>query len=325
MQPLADAIRKFPVSSWLRNHTKIYDDGHGENFYADCPICKRKRKLGVHRIDKRMHCFYCHETGHHGDVWSGKSGLVRMVMLLERRSQFEAIQFIFHFVGEDAPVVYRQQEAAKLPEEFIPFSRCSKEHASYQTLIRRGVGHLADKAGVCITGRYENRIILPVWWLGAFVGFEAKTYVGSEPKTLYPSWFHTGDYLYMNRYCTPGMTTLIITESILDAETLRLPAAGLFGSSLKEGQINRLFELKELGLDMVVWLLDGDAWKKQARCAMQTASFLRTAVTALPDKEDPNSLGWQGIAPALAKAQIVCNQVDLALAAGELGKTILDF
>ena len=59
---------QFPIAAWLGKHTKTYDTG-GRVVYADCPICKGKRKLGVYRYNRVAVCGRCKEGGHGHGIW----------------------------------------------------------------------------------------------------------------------------------------------------------------------------------------------------------------------------------------------------------------
>lgn len=322
---LSQAIQSFPKAQWLSNHTAISDTG-GQNFYADCPFCLQKRKLGVDRVKGVFHCFYCYEGGHADQsIWTGACDLVKMVSLLEHISMGKAIHFIYNYVGMDTPIVKQEIPKQLIPEEAIPLRSVDAYHRSVCFLGTRGLGHLLANVYVAVREKYQGRLILPAYWLGETVGFEAKTYTGQSPKALYPTWFHTSDYIYTT-LSWDDSDSVIITESIFDAETFGTNAIGLYGSSLKEGQLSRLLELKALGINKLIWALDWDAWKKQARYLLaNTSGIFNNYVVNIPERKDPNSLGREGCMDLLDTAMPANTELQLIEAAQTFQREIFDF
>lgn len=293
-EDLSRAIKKFPVLTWLSEHTRIRQR-ENVNVYANCPICKGTWTLGVH-VEKRIfHCFKCNEGGKGGSQWNGRASLVTMIRLLERCSFHEAVKLIYKLSGL-GDIVFSQLGQREVPKELLPeghyrpilSSDAGRKLAKW--LDQRGVLHLFDECYLTNT-KYQGRVILPCYYFGELIGFEAKSYTNQTPKSLFPDWMDTYSYFYT----TDGKLErefLVITESVLDAETLSMYTIGLYGSSLKEGQLARLIKLKEQGLKELYWMLDEDAMVKQLKIILtQTGQAFRNKICVLPKGEDPNSYG----------------------------------
>lgn len=289
---------------------KLYDTG-GEDVYADCPFCRRKRKLGISRTKMIFHCFWC--SSHDAD-WGGTCGLIKMVSLLEKCHKGLAIALIFKESGipderPKAPVL--PHESSRLPTTGIPLHEC-RESDYAQYLLKRGCWRLISKSYGTAIGDYAGRVILPVHHDRELVGFEAKAIDSrTSPKALYPPWFVTSNYIYwVSQEEAQKSDTLVVTESILDAETVNETSVGLFGSSLKEGQLCRLLELPKL--KRLIWFLDGDAWPKLAkrRILSMTSAFFENWVVPTPKDQDPNSLGVTQCEHSIKDAVLCRNHLD---------------
>lgn len=329
MPALDSAIDSFPIVAWLSTHTQV---GHAdtEDLYVDCPICGGKKKLGVARVDHygsngrlvrkgTANCFKCHEGGYGGEIWSGKASLPRFIKLLEGCSWRRAFNKIYELSGIPEPeFVPRKNQEPKLPTELIPLSECSPTEKGVQELTKRGVGHLIETSYVCLeSGKYYERIIFPVYWDGELVGFEAKSVHKARIPSLFPPWMPTDSLLYTTRNWDSSSTTAVMTESIIDSETLSSfsNAVGCFGS-FKEGQLERLIEL---GIETLVWAMDGDAWSKQVRAIQDTFHFFEHKVIHIEPDQDPNSLGSEILRHRFSQARTVRDELDLTVIAAEWG------
>src|SRR3990172_3282977 len=69
------AIQNFPIEGWLAKFTQVYPTDHGKAFYADCPICGTRRKLGVYHASRIAVCGRCKDGGHGRGIWDGVASL----------------------------------------------------------------------------------------------------------------------------------------------------------------------------------------------------------------------------------------------------------
>lgn len=316
MTKLADAIAVFPIVEWCRTHFVVHDAG-GENFYINCPFCpetKSKAKIGVHRVRRFFSCFRCREG--FSTEWTGNASVVEMICLVERVSKAQAIARIYSMAGLPDTI----PEAPEVPKELIPkeaisLAKSDRSIPAVDFLYRRGVGHLHQSSYVCLDGRFADRVILPTNYLGKLTGFEAKSYTGKTPKALYESWFSTSTTLYTTQAFDESPDTVVITESVVDAETVMRNALGLYGSSLKEGQLHLLKSLRDIGVLNFIWMLDEDAWKKIVKILeKQFLGVGNSYLTRLPKGEDPNSLGHDECLRIIsdpARCRLVKNEMDL--------------
>lgn len=317
---LDDAIRAFPVASWLSSYTEVRDGG-GNNLYADCPACKGRQKLQIRKETRRFRCFKCDDGGHATGDWRGWGTLFQLVRYLEGFSTVgQAVRFVIERSGlPDVEVKRLQAPARKLPPEAFPASECAPDHPAVVRLEERGLSHLLDHIQVAVDGKYANRWILPCRFMGKVEGFEAKAWHKSkQPKALYPTWFKPQDTIYTTAW-DRDLDFGVVTESIFDAETFALNALGLYGSSLLAGQVDRLLELRrDFGVTRLFWALDPDATARQLKAiGEKTSALFKNFLVPLPartvsgEKSDPNSLGHETCLELLAQAVEVTSELDL--------------
>lgn len=297
---LAQAIQEFPAIAWLSEHTQVFDRG-GRNVYAVCPLCsdankqKPEKTLALWRENKLFHCFKCDEGQRCREIWNGKANLVQMICILEKISIGAAIEKIFKDTGMPDPPRFKKSEPKKLlPDNVFPLTSAASDHPAVVWTLKRAP-HLLESSYVTVGSKYDGRVIFPTYYFGEVTGFEAKTYSNQKPKSVFPDWFDTYTTFYTTKRWEPDLDVMIITESLVDAETLGINCIGVYGSSLKDGQLTKLLTLaNEKKVKELVWMLDGDAWAKQIKIIYKkTIGIFNNSVIKLPNKLDPNELGFQ--------------------------------
>lgn len=312
---LKEAIERFPILSWMQQHFRVRDSGR-EQLRVDCPVCRGRRTLSVNCDTKQFHCFKCDDGGLGGSVWNGRAGLFSFVMLVEKISPAAAANRIRTLSGvPDSPRALPPLEIDTWPREAIPLSSAPPTHPSVRMLVDRGVGHLVPHSKVCVDGEFAHRVLLPCNFFGAVTGFEAKTYVNASPKSLLRHFTRNTGRVYSSRQWDNSKDFCVVTESILDAETLGENAIGLFGSVLRDEQLLDLLELRSRGVRKLVWFLDGDAIKKQiTSIRRRTGLFFDNFSILSQDSEDPNSLGRDRCWSLVSQARPIADAFDLIAA-----------
>lgn len=313
MTKLDEAIAAFPAIAWYSEHATVYESG-GRNAYADCWHCGGKKTLGIWLEKKAFHCFKCDpmEGGRGGDTWNGKAYLVKMIQLVEKKTWHQAISFVYSRTGfPDPPRKKAERPSDLIPKEAISLKGAAEDDPAVLYLKRRGLSHLVEDSMVCLAGQYNGRIILQANHLGQSIGWEAKSYQGRTPPSLFPDWMDTYSYFYTTKIFDLSAGLVVITESIIDAETYGANAIGCFGG-VKEGHLSTLLDLKKSGIHTLIWSLDGDAWKKQVKHILtKTLGLFRNLVTNLPADADPNSIGREACWQLAYEAEEVSSEYDL--------------
>jgi len=288
----------------------------GKVVYADCPICKGKRKLGIYRQSKNgtklAVCGRCKDGGHGQGRWDGVAGLPAFVKLLEG-CEWRAAFKLIHELSEVPEAAWAPEDKGgppSIPRDAIPLSGCDSDERSCQVLRDRHCDHLLDRSFMSIGGAYHERVLLPCYQGETYTGFVARaTWPTQEPKSLFPEGMETRETVYTLRNWTPEDCRAAVTESILDAETfhtLNRNAVGCYGG-FKMEQVSALLDL---GVEELYWFLDGDAWHLLPKALKHTLPFFTNYLVPMPHQEDPNSLGPAGCGSLWDDAREVTSLVD---------------
>jgi len=323
---LDKAIAEFPIRSWLEKFTRIYSAGNV--IYADCPVCLGKKRLGIYRTSRLGFpiavCGRCKDGGHNQGRWTGSTTLPSLVRLLEGGSWSQTFKLIHSLSGVSEPPWERPAEtkAEKIPKDAFPLSSLQPDAAAIQMLQRRHAAHLISHSYLVIGGKYHERVIFPCNYQGKYTGFEAKgTFPAQDPKSLFGTNMETQQAVYTAVGNRDDCQDLVITESVLDAETFHtLPtnAAGCYGS-FKEAQVESIIRL---GPARIYWFLDADAWSKLWPAICHLLPFAENYVPPMKGKEDPNSLGPDGCWNYLNESRKIEAELDLIGFGLELGRDL---
>lgn len=303
MSKIEAATKGFPLIHWLSRYTRV-SDNHGDNIEVDCPHCRGRRNLKIHRTKKLAQCFKC-LAGH--SQWKGTTNLIGLIEMFAHVSRKEAYAILF----TESKFEYTEDETINLvtadlsfPKEAVPLTGVPENHPAMQLMLRRHMRHLIPHTSACVTGEYAYRLILELQFFGEVFGFEAKTFSNHSRKSLFPDWLRTGEKLYATRNWDTSQDYAVITESVFDAETLGINALGIFGSTLRDGQLSQLISMRQtVGLRRLIWFLDEDAWLSEGKAILHRTSILfDNFCVPVPHGQDPNSLGsdaaWQCVMQA---------------------------
>jgi hypothetical protein len=151
---------------------------------------------------------------------------------------------------------------------------------------------------------------MPVQWFGELVGFDAKSYRNGTPKSLFPEW-QDASALHSTAAWDHAADFCVITESVLDAETLAVNAVGILGSTFRSAQLTKLLEIRQQGVTKLVWFLDYDAWRKQYNAIFHKTGRFDNYVVPLLEDSDPNDLGRDRCWELVSQAVRVRDELDL--------------
>jgi len=313
---LQEAINAFPIVAWCQENLQAVRVGSDE-INANCQFCGGYRKLNVNIAKRLFHCFKCREGGHGGRKWNGGANLFQF-MVLSGLSKAQAYKEIFARAGfPDNPTPERKVlTRSPIPDGAIPLNRLPDHEPAVQYLRRRQVPHLIPVSYVATTGRFKDRVILPCNYLGEVLGTECKAFKNQRVKALfYPEdEFHTSETVYTCLNWDLNSKTAVVTESILDAETFQnVNSIGLYGCRLHEKQVSAILAL---GVERLIWCLDGDAYFKPYSGTVNAISRLTLEVfdnwvCTMGYREDPNELGPNGCDALLKTAKQITSIWDL--------------
>lgn len=190
---------------------------------------------------------------------------------------------------------------ARLPGVVIPLCELGENHPAVVYVRDRGfdVQEVGDVwgAGYCLEG-YEpfevctHRLIIPVWFRGKLVGWQARALGEGFPKYYTMRGLSKSRMLY-NYDRAVESRIVVLVEGALDAWSVGLPAVAMFGKSLSVTQRSILLggwpRKRE---PLLVVMLDPEASQEADRIMAECAEMFphRRVKVELPAGTDPGSL-----------------------------------
>ncbi len=182
------------------------------------------------------------------------------------------------------------------PESMGPpqgFERLSAKdaHAPYLGYLRsRKMLYPAVEArvGVCRTGRYRGRVIVPHWDGDKWAGFAARAIdPKAEIKYLYPRGMPRRRLVWNLQH---GVEEAWIVEGPFDGLALWPQAWATYGTGVNDEQVDLIVDAAP---KRVVVCFDSDAWKTGRWLATRLRlRGLDVSWARLPPGQDPGTMGW---------------------------------
>ena len=145
------------------------------------------------------------------------------------------------------------------------------------------------------TGDWAHRIIIPVYDdFGQLAAFQARDVTG-RAKAKYLSEGRMSELLYWTDQETikNEARRVYIVEGVFDAWRMGWNAAATFTHGISRNQRRQLLEHDRV--DEVVFAWDADSYAMNAAAARNLAPLVKAGYVRLPDGEDPDSLGAEGV------------------------------
>lgn len=286
----------------------------GKNVSADtinvnCPFCAIDGPLGP---DPSNHCGIFKETLKFNCWRCNKKGTLAFLLAVLTHTKIEYCERLIQDMGvvlEDDPVeqvrrmirgddikatVEEKNEFQGLPRQFELVEMDTDfplidHYLEWRDLY---IEDLIDYGcGVCRTGKFMNRLIIPVYQGGEVVAFQAADMTGNA-QVKYKNSDNDMDYLYGYDDIEEG-GLMVLSEGLMDAWRIREHSVCTFGASLTDGQQTRIIDRN---LQTLVFAWDGDAYFKAREAAAYFGPFIpEVHVVQLPMGEDPDSLGHEEI------------------------------
>ena len=145
------------------------------------------------------------------------------------------------------------------------------------------------------TGDWAHRLIIPVYDdYGQLAAFQARDVTGKS-KAKYLSEGRMSELLYWTDQDTmvPGRRRVYVVEGIFDAWRMGVNTVATFTHGISRTQRRQLLEHDRV--DEVVFAWDADSYAMNAAAARNLAPLVKAGYVRLPDGEDPDSLGAEGV------------------------------
>ena len=310
-QRILDIYNNFDIPSWTS----------GKNVSIgwvniQCPFCAdASNHCGVNPDTEIFHCWKCHLKGHFIDLLMELTGLsygackdiVSDSTTTFKKSSLETIRNTLEGeTSESKSVVITE---VRLPKSFEPITDdtnfpllddyLKRRNISKETLIEHGVG-------ICRTGKYMNRIIIPVFYQGKLVSFQAADLTGfanlkyrSAPQSM----GRINDFLYNYDKIEVG-GRMIVEEGVLDAWRTGDEAVAAFTSNLTKAQVQLIMD-KELSELYFCFDCEGIAYFKAREQADKFRAYISVVeVVKLPFGQDPDDLDKEKIYQCIEETRV---------------------
>lgn len=296
----------------INDHIKYTQKGDEVHF--SCPVCGETR----HRMycNLNTHVVYCHNCGY-------STSFINFIMELERVSYETAVRRYTEIKGsayipEDILLELRKNmfignishtiplRAIHLPEEYIPFNFESNNpvmKSAIKYLMKRRITIRQMKShdiGLCMSGEYKNRIIIPIKESNEPKFFVARA-IGENFKGLKEKSPSTEDYQLSKSQVIFNIDVssalfgyCVLSEGIFDALSFDDMGASLLGKRMSDDQLALLLDYKDQLSAGVYIALDWDARKDALKLAHQLYEYFPVHLINMPKGDlrkghDPNS------------------------------------
>ena len=301
-QKIVDIYDNLDVPNWIegKNVTKNWVN-------IQCPFCTdSSNHCGVNPNTLLFHCWVCGKVGHFTDLLMELTGLpfgACKNIISDSTVTFKAPVFEMIVNLLEPKVIITESVTnvnTKLPRAFelvtydtnfsLLDSYLERRNVSIDTIVKH-------RCGICKAGEYMNRLVIPIYYQGKLVSYQAADMSGFAQlryRSAPLSMGRINDYLYnYDRIKVGGR--MIVVEGILDAWRTGDEAVAAFTSNLTEDQKKLI---KEKGLSELYFCFDCEltAYYKAKKEAKEFEAYVPTVeVVKLPFGKDPDELGCEKI------------------------------
>lgn len=297
------------IEDWIRQRvdSSIRYTGAGNEIHICCPVCGETRyRFYISLTTGQVYCHNCQFKG----------TLVNLIQYLEgtsynsARERFNEIKgnivlpesvksdLEHRLFAKDAPEVLKR--SVPLPKEFQLLSQSNNLIAqrAKKYLIQRGITEQQIKKhnmGMCTTGEYTNRIIIPIYqqqelkfWVARAMSSGAKLKERSPSNSFYQ--YGKSEVVFNLDGAANTYHSAVISEGIFDALSWGDIGISLLGKALYDSQLNLLLEYRNQLTEGLYIALDADAERDAMSMAGVLSEFFSVKIIHIPSKfDDPNN------------------------------------
>jgi len=287
-------------------HHEIQYWTYGKNVSEDsiniqCPFCDdHSNHCGIFITTLGYHCWRCNRTG----------TFDFLIAYVTRRPVAECTEEIASFgisFGRDAveqildlldPPTEEQDgdhpDEISLPSFFEPVTLETRFPLLDQYLNRRNISRetlMEHQCGICTVGECMNRLVVPVYFQGELVSYQAADMTGRSDVKYRTAHNEINQFLYRWDQIDPTLGYLILVEGVLDAWRVGGNVVATFGTSLTTQQ-RTLITDAQIPYVLLCW--DSDAWIHAREEMEELLPYIpNVGMVQLPIGEDPDSYGYE--------------------------------
>lgn len=230
--------------------------GNPDQIRIRCIFCDESNyKLYIHLVKK---VYICHKCGAKGRIQDNGELLVRLDIFDKKVKEFQ-----------DGKV--RSTPVVDLPQEYIgPVKR--SHGVPYSYLTKRGISQSEInryRIGYCSTGKFRERVILPIYEGEKLTYFIGRAYTQRSPRYLNSN---SGRSKVIFKTFTEPVKEAILVEGIFTAIYVSqvLPAIATLGKVVTEAQCKKIAQV----VDKVYVMLDRNAKKETIQATFMLAHYI---------------------------------------------------
>ncbi len=284
------------LSRFLQDLLGKPQDPDSTYVYYICPFCakmgKIKKKFSINRDTYQWKCWVCNQRGN--NLYS----LLRKLGKWHLKQRLTTLNIKENLNTNQKPIA--SQQHLSLPKQFIPLSSNRQfllKPKAIKYLKKRNITDYQIKKfniGVCQSGRYQNRIIIPSYnqegKLNYFTGRSMDPQ--QDLKYLNPKCHKDSIIVFQNMI--NWNFPVILTQGMFDAITVNFNSIPLMGKTIS----NKLLQKMAYYDAQVIVSLDNDAQESQQKIVNKLNNIgLYQVYYVNLNQKDPNQLGrrqyWQ--------------------------------
>lgn len=294
---------------WIEQNvdSRVKYTNNSNEIHICCPVCGETRyRLYINLVTGQL---YCHNCQFHGTA-------VNLIKYINGVSYAEA-QKIFNTIKgniilpeniedalkrrimETAPVEITKR-SIPLPEEFQLISTSHNAVATRAANYLQGRGitpHQIEqhRMGICATGEYHNRIIIPIYQEDKLMFWVARAMSGNvalKEKSPSNSFYQYGksEVIFNLDQAAKTYRSIVISEGIFDALSWGRIGVSLLGKTLYDAQLSQLLSYRDWLTEGIYIALDADAERDAMKLAQTLSGFFDVKVIHIPTEfDDPNN------------------------------------
>lgn len=296
------------VEDWVQANIDNYRyTGNQKEIHFDCIFCSDTRQRMYVNIDSgKVHCHNCNYGGTIINLIQFVEG-ISWSQAMYRYKDIKGSQKLPQKVSEEIQQrmimgqyrVDTDKRAIPLPEEYQLLS------GSSNIVAKRAIKYLHSrkisdkqieqhKFGFCVSGEYENRIIIPIteygelkFWVARAIGNVSFMKEKSPSDEEYQ--ISKSEVIFNIDRAAQEYHSIVISEGIFDALSWGDIGVSLLGKSLYDEQFNILLDYRELLTDGVYIAVDWDARSNATKIAERLSDYFDVKIINIPKKfDDPN-------------------------------------
>lgn len=298
------------IEEWLEANIddNLKYTGNGAEVHFNCPVCGESRhRMFVNLFSGKTYCHNCGYSSHivgliswvEGISWTRANAVFKDIKgsmsLPEDFGQNTLNRMFESDFRSDL-----QKRAIPLPDEYVEINP-----AKTNVVTRKAIKYLksrkitekqivAHKMGVCYSGEYQGRVIIPIWenselrfWIARAITSDA--YLKEKSPSNEDYQISKSEVIFNIDRAAKKYHSCVISEGIFDCLSFGDIGVSLLGKVLYEAQLNILLDYRELLSEGIYIALDWDARDKATEMAERLSEFFDVKMINIPEEyDDPN-------------------------------------